>query len=56
MFDALSEADFIGLSKKVTQGCIQFYDLLQNLIKEQEFLEISEIVEEILEKQVIALC
>ncbi|ARJ18532.1 DNA helicase PcrA [Staphylococcus lugdunensis] len=50
MFDALSEADFIGLSKKVTQGCIQFYDLLQNLIKEQEFLEISEIVEEILEK------
>lgn len=50
MFDALGEVDFIGLSKKVTQKCIQFYEMVQNLIKEQEFLEISEIVEEILEK------
>ena len=50
MFDALGEVDFIGLSKKVTQECIQFYELIQNLIKEQEFLEISEIVTEILEK------
>ncbi|MEJ7536896.1 DNA helicase PcrA [Staphylococcus hominis] len=50
MFDALGEVDFIGLSKKVTQECIQFYEMVQNLIKEQEFLEISEIVEEILEK------
>lgn len=50
MFDALGEVDFIGLSKKVTQECIQFYEMVQNLIKEQEFLEISDIVEEILEK------
>lgn len=50
MFDALGEVDFIGLSKKVTQECITFYELMQNLIKEQEFLEISEIVEEILQK------
>ena len=30
--------------------------MVQNLIKEQEFLEISEIVEEILENQVIVKC
>jgi hypothetical protein len=45
MFDALAEVDFIGLSKKVTQECISFYEMIQNLIKEQEFLEISEIVD-----------
>ncbi|HBY83190.1 DNA helicase PcrA [Staphylococcus sp.] len=50
MFDALGEVDFIGLSKKVTQECIPFYEMIQNLIKEQEFLEISEIVEEVLVK------
>ncbi|MCG1214362.1 DNA helicase PcrA [Staphylococcus epidermidis] len=50
MFDALAEVDFIGLSKKVTQECISFYEMIQNLIKEQEFLEISEIVDELLQK------
>lgn len=50
MFDALGEVDFIGLSKKVTQECISFYEMIQNLIKEQEYLEISEIVEEVLVK------
>ena len=28
----------------------QFYEMIQNLIKEQEFLEISEIVDEVLQK------
>ena len=50
MFDALAEVDFIGLSKKVTQECISFYEMIQNLIKEQEFLEISEIVDAVLQK------
>ncbi len=50
MFDALAEVDFIGLSKKVTQECISFYEMIQNLIKEQDFLEISEIVDEVLQK------
>ncbi|HLR18683.1 MAG TPA: DNA helicase PcrA [Staphylococcus sp.] len=50
MFDALAEVDFIGLSKKVTQECINFYDVMHNLIKQQEFLEITEIVNEVLEK------
>ena len=36
--------------QKVTQECIKFYELIQSLIKEQEFLEVSEIVVEILDK------
>lgn len=50
MFDALAEVDFIGLSKKVSQAAAEFYQLMSNLMQEQEFLEISEIVEEVLEK------
>ncbi len=36
--------------KKVTQECLNFYELIQSLIKEQEFLEIHEIVDEVLQK------
>ncbi|UXR75664.1 MULTISPECIES: DNA helicase PcrA [unclassified Staphylococcus] len=50
MFDALAEVDFIGLSKKVTQAAAEFYMLMSNLMKEQEFLEITEIVDEVLNK------
>ncbi|HEC2150402.1 TPA: DNA helicase PcrA [Staphylococcus delphini] len=50
MFDALAEVDFIGLSKKVTQAAAGFYQLMSNLMQEQEFLEVSEIVDEVLEK------
>ncbi|UEX90788.1 DNA helicase PcrA [Staphylococcus ratti] len=50
MFEALAEVDFIGLSKKVTQAASEFYQLMNHLMKEQEFLEISDIVEEVLVK------
>lgn len=50
MFEALAEVDFIGLSKKVTQAVSEFYQLINHLMQEQEFLEISEIVEEVLIK------
>ncbi|WP_353421793.1 DNA helicase PcrA [Staphylococcus delphini] len=50
MFDGLAEVDFIGLSKKVTQAAAEFYQLMSNLMQEQEFLEVSEIVDEVLEK------
>ncbi|MCO4332529.1 DNA helicase PcrA [Staphylococcus hyicus] len=50
MFEALAEVDFIGLSKKVTQAASEFYQLINHLMQEQEFLEISEIVEEVLIK------
>ena len=47
MFDALEKWTLL-VSKKVTQECINFYETITHLIKEQEFLEISEIVEEVL--------
>lgn len=50
MFDALTEVDFIGLSKKVTQAAAEFYTLMSNLMKEQEFLEITDIVNEVMDK------
>lgn len=50
MFEALAEVDFIGLSKKVTQAASEFHQLINHLMQEQEFLEISEIVEEVLIK------
>ncbi|UXU60372.1 DNA helicase PcrA [Staphylococcus agnetis] len=50
MFEALAEVDFIGLSKKVTQAASEFYQLINHLMREQEFLEISDIVEEVLIK------
>lgn len=34
----------------MTQECLNFYELIQSLIKEQEFLEIHEIVDEVLQK------
>lgn len=49
-FDALGEVDFIGLSKKVTQECADFYDLMNNFMQQQEFLSITELVEQILDK------
>ncbi|MCG3402650.1 DNA helicase PcrA [Staphylococcus massiliensis] len=50
MFDALAEIDFIGVSKKAAQACMSFYQLINDLMKQQEFLEITEIVDEILDK------
>ncbi|QLK86417.1 DNA helicase PcrA [Staphylococcus sp. 17KM0847] len=50
MFDALAEVDFIGLSKKVTQAAAEFYEMMTHLMAEQEFLEITDIVNETLDK------
>ncbi|MDT3995449.1 3'-5' exonuclease, partial [Mammaliicoccus fleurettii] len=49
-FDALGEVDFIGLSKKVTQEGADFYEMMNNLMQQQEFLSITELVEQILDK------
>ncbi len=49
MFDALAEVDFIVYQKSNTR-MYYFYDMMQNIIKQQEFLEITEIVNEVLEK------
>ncbi len=50
IFDALAEADFMGLSARATKAAIEFREMIVNLTKMQEFLPVTELVEEILTK------
>ncbi|MBQ5152355.1 DNA helicase PcrA [Macrococcoides caseolyticum] len=49
-FDALSEVDFIGLPKKTTEKLVEFYTMMDNLMKQQEFLSITELTQMLLDK------
>lgn len=49
-FDALGEVDFIGLPKKTTIALVEFYEMMDNFMKQQEFLSISELTEEIMKR------
>ncbi|SEM92619.1 DNA helicase-2 / ATP-dependent DNA helicase PcrA [Mesobacillus persicus] len=50
MFQALDSVELIGLSPKATKATAGFRDLIQNYTNMQEFLSVTELVEEILEK------
>ncbi|MFC7786084.1 MULTISPECIES: DNA helicase PcrA [unclassified Rossellomorea] len=50
MFRALEEADFIGLSPKITKAVIEFKEMVKGYTAMQEYLSVTELVEEILEK------
>ncbi len=50
LYQAAEEADFIGLSKKATNALINFQQQIKNWVQMQEFLSVTEIVEEVLEK------
>lgn len=50
MYQALSEIDFIGLSGKIANAAADFYALIRNYTQMQEFLSVTELVEEVLEK------
>lgn len=50
MFSALEEADFIGLSPKITKAVIEFKEMVKGYSGMQEYLSVTELVEEILEK------
>ncbi|NQD67740.1 DNA helicase PcrA [Bacillus haikouensis] len=50
MFAALEEADFIGLSPKITKAVIEFKEMVKGYTGMQEYLSVTELVEEILEK------
>jgi DNA helicase II / ATP-dependent DNA helicase PcrA len=50
MFNALEEADFIGLSPKITKAVIEFKEMVKGYTAMQEYLSVTELVEEILEK------
>lgn len=50
MFNAIQEADFIGVSPKISKAAREFYDLIRNFTHMQDYLSVTELVEELLEK------
>lgn len=50
MFDALQSIDLIGLSPKIRKATLEFRDLIHNYTNMQEYLSVTELVEEILDK------
>ncbi|MBP2240900.1 DNA helicase-2/ATP-dependent DNA helicase PcrA [Cytobacillus eiseniae] len=50
MFDALDSIELVGVSPKITKQAAEFRDLIKNYTQMQEFLSVTELVEEILEK------
>ncbi|MDQ0272927.1 DNA helicase PcrA [Cytobacillus purgationiresistens] len=50
MFEALDSIELIGLSPKTTKSAREFRDLVKNYTQMQEYLSVTELVEEILDK------
>ncbi|WP_227396849.1 DNA helicase PcrA [Jeotgalibacillus aurantiacus] len=50
MIEALGLADFVGLSGKAAKAVLEFRELIQNMTQMQEYLSVTELVEDILEK------
>ncbi|MGM7637115.1 DNA helicase PcrA [Bacillus sp. Hm123] len=50
IYQALAEADFIGLSGKAAKTAIEFRRLIETYTQQQEYLSVSELVEEVLER------
>ena len=50
LFQALFEIERIGVSAKVVNALVEFRDLIRNLGNTQEYLSVTELAEEILEK------
>ncbi|WP_019155510.1 DNA helicase PcrA [Robertmurraya massiliosenegalensis] len=50
MFDALESIELIGLSPKITKAAAEFRELVKGYSNMQEYLSVTELVEEVLEK------
>jgi len=50
LYKALDSVELIGLSPKITKAAREFRDLIGNYTNMQEFLSVTELVEEVLEK------
>ncbi|MDR4945263.1 DNA helicase PcrA [Neobacillus cucumis] len=50
LYQALESVELLGLSPKITKAAGQFRDLIRNYTNMQEFLSVTELVEEILDK------
>lgn len=50
MFDALQVIDFIGVTPKIANAAAGFHEMIDNFVKMQEYLSVTELVEEIIDK------
>ncbi|MGE6259873.1 DNA helicase PcrA [Heyndrickxia sporothermodurans] len=50
IMDALKEIDFVGVSAKIANAANEFYELIKGYTGMQEYLSVTELVEEVLEK------
>ncbi|MFD1708215.1 DNA helicase PcrA [Siminovitchia sediminis] len=50
MFDALKVIDFIGVSPRVANSASAFYEMIHNFEQMQEYLSVTELVEEVIDK------
>jgi DNA helicase-2/ATP-dependent DNA helicase PcrA len=50
IFEALQMIELVGLSGKVTKALVEFRDQLKNWVQMQEFLSVTELVDQILDK------
>nr|WP_239587220.1 DNA helicase PcrA [Bacillus ectoiniformans] len=50
MYQAIAEADFMGLSGKAAKTAVDFRQLIQGYTQQQEYLSVSELVEEVLDR------
>ena len=50
LYQALESVELLGLSPKITKAAAQFRDLIGNYTNMQEFLSVTELVEEVLHK------
>lgn len=56
LFEALGQVDFIGLSARAANALDEFRQTIENLTNMQEYLSVTELTEEILEKPNTAKC
>lgn len=50
LYQALESIELVGLSPKTTKAAVEFRDLITNYTRMQEFLSVTELVEEVLDK------
>ena len=50
IMDALQEADFMGLTPKTAQTVLEFHTMVNGFTQMQEYLSVTELVEEVLKK------
>ena len=50
LYQAIEEIDFIGISPKTTNAAAKFQQLIKGYTQQQEYLSVTELVEEILDK------